>query len=421
MKLRTLFAFALGCVAGSCTTEAAEPYPFSFETVKVADGIYAFVEAPGKAIVSGNTTVVIGEDGVLVVDTGHHPELSRRMTEEIRRLTPKPVKYVVNTHWHADHVGGNSIFAEAFPEARFIAHAFTAQVLDTEVRPYFGKPCEELSRNQTQRFREMLAKGIGADGKPIPADRRERLEAALKLAAVARDECKEFRYRGADLAFGERVNVRLGGRSVDILWLGRANTAGDAVVYVPDAKVAVTGDILVHPFPFAVHSYISEWAAVLRRIEAMDTVAIVPGHGLVMCDKRYVADLAELMESLMSQARAAYRPGITLEELRGKVDPRCVSDAHRGGQRLHRGELQRDDQGLGARARLPGARREIRARGDAERLVDDGRDRQGEEARRCPPVRRSAPAWRFPRRRRARREPSSARARGWWLNPRASG
>jgi cyclase len=321
MTFRWLFVLALSCAAGSCTgVLAADPYPFSFETVKVAEGVYAFIEPAGKAIVSGNTTVVIGDEAVLVVDTGHHPELSRRMTEEIRRLTRKPVKYVVNTHWHNDHVSGNAIFAEAFPEARFIAQSFTADALDTQVRPYYGKSCENLARSQTKPYREMLEKGVSPDGKPIPDDRRQRIEAALQQADVGLKECSQFRYHGSDIAYGDRLTVRLGGRSVDILWLGRANTAGDAVIHIPDVKVAAVGDILVHPFPFATQSYISEWAAVLRKIEAMDTVAIVPGHGPVQRDKAYLVDIAELMESIMLQARNAYQPGMTLDDLRSRVD-----------------------------------------------------------------------------------------------------
>ncbi|MGZ5040228.1 MAG: hypothetical protein ACXWBQ_05750, partial [Usitatibacter sp.] len=88
----------------------------------------------------------------------------------------------------------------------------------------------------------------------------------------------------------------------------------------PDAKVLAVGDILVHPFPFAFQSYIADWAAVLRRIQAMDAVAIIPGHGPVMRDTRYLVDIAELMESIDTQVRAAYRPGMTLEELRKHVD-----------------------------------------------------------------------------------------------------
>jgi hypothetical protein len=80
------------------------------------------------------------------------------------------------------------------------------------------------------------------------------------------------------------------------------------------------GDIVVHPFPFATHSYIGEWAAVLRKVIAMDTVAIVPGHGPVMRDKAYITDMAELMESIDAQAKAAYVPGMSLADLRKKID-----------------------------------------------------------------------------------------------------
>ena len=321
MRMRWVFTLVLACTEAGCTlATAAPPYPFSFETVKVADGVYSFIEGPGKAIVSGNSTVVIGDDAVLVVDTGHHPELSRRMTEEIRKLTPKPVKYVVTTHWHNDHVGGNSVFAAAFPEARFIAHAFTAEILDTQVQPYYPGPCMKLLDTQTKPLRDAYEKGMTLDGKPLDDARRERYASFLAQGDVAREECKAFRYRGPDLTFNERMTVRLGKRNVEIAWLGRANTAGDAVILVPDAKIVITGDIIVHPFPFATQSYISEWAAVLRKIEAMDAAIIIPGHGPVMRDKKYLVDLAELMESIMKQARAAWRPGMTAEELRAKID-----------------------------------------------------------------------------------------------------
>jgi glyoxylase-like metal-dependent hydrolase (beta-lactamase superfamily II) len=107
---------------------------------------------------------------------------------------------------------------------------------------------------------------------------------------------------------------------VQLQFLGRANTAGDIIVVVPDAKVAIVGDIVVHPFPFATQSYIGEWAAVLRKLIALDTVAIVPGHGPVMRDKAYLADMAGLMESIASQVKAAYRPGMSFEDVRKKVD-----------------------------------------------------------------------------------------------------
>src|SRR5262249_9022606 len=127
-------------------------------------------------------------------------------------------------------------------------------------------------------------------------------------------------YRGADITFERALTLKLGKRDVHLLHLGRANTAGDIVAWIPDAKVLVSGDILVHPFPFATQSYVSEWAAVLRKVEAMPFEVLVPGHGPPMRDRRYLTDVAELMESIMSQSRAAYRPGMTADELKKLVD-----------------------------------------------------------------------------------------------------
>jgi glyoxylase-like metal-dependent hydrolase (beta-lactamase superfamily II) len=302
------------------TAILAQAEPFSHERFTVAPGIYAFIESFGHAVVSGNSTVIVGDEGVVVVDTGQHPAVTRRIIAEIRALTPKPVQYVVNTHWHNDHVAGNFLYAEAFPGVKFIAQRATADLMESETRVFQETTCQGFIRVQSKALREMLASGMGSDGTPLTDARRKRLEGVVEDADAASAECLEYRFRGADIAFDDRLTLRLGKREVQVMFLGRANTAGDAVVYVPDAKVLAVGDILVHPFPFAFQSYIGEWAAVLRRIDSMDAAAIVPGHGPVMRDRKYLTDVAELMEAIESQVRKAYEPGITLEDLRKKVD-----------------------------------------------------------------------------------------------------
>ena len=312
---RTLASFLLAVAATAASAE-----PFSYSTVKVADGIYLFTESFGHAVVSGNSLVIVGDDGVAVVDTGHHPDLTRRMVADIKALTPKPVLYVVNTHWHNDHVAGNFIYAEAFPGVKFVAHAFTSQLMDTETRRYQGPGCTPFINAQIQPLRDILASGQGPEGTPLTDARRARIQQVVADAEAGIEDCAKFRYKGADLTFEDRVTLRLGNRDAQVMFLGRANTAGDAVVYVPDAKVVATGDIVVHPFPFAFGSYIGEWPVVLRKIVAMNATAIVPGHGPVMHDTSYLATTAELMESIDSQVRAAYRPGISVEDVRKAVD-----------------------------------------------------------------------------------------------------
>jgi glyoxylase-like metal-dependent hydrolase (beta-lactamase superfamily II) len=299
---------------------SAADYPFSYRRVQVADGIHAFIEDYGRAVVSSNIVAIVGEESVAVIDTGHHPRLTRRIAAEIRALTPKPVRYIVNTHWHNDHVSGNGVMAEAFPGATIVAHSFTAAVMDKDVRAFQGPGCVPFLQKQSQPLREMLAKGAGSDGKALTEARRRRLEAFVLEADAAIEDCADFRYRGPDLTFGDRVTLKLGGRDVELMHWGRANTGGDIVAWVPDARVLAAGDLVVHPFPFATQSYISEWAVVLGKLESTPFEAMVPGHGPVMRDRKYVAEVRGVLEALMAQARAAYRPGMTAADLGKAVD-----------------------------------------------------------------------------------------------------
>ena len=314
----------LAALAFAPAAGGAADYPFSYQRVQVADGVHAFIEPFGHAIVSGNIVAIVGEDAVAIVDSGHHPRLTRRITAEIRALTPKPVRYLVNTHWHNDHVSGNSVFAEAFPGVMIVAHSFTAAMLDKDIRAFQGPNCVPFLTKQSKPIREALASGKAADGTPLTDARRKRFRQFADEADTGIVECGEFRYRGADLTFEDKITLRLGKRDVDVLHVGRANTAGDVVAWVPDAKVIAAGDLVVHPFPFATQSFVSEWAAVMRKLEAMPWDALVPGHGPVMRDRKYLADVREVLEAVMTQARAAYKPGMTAADLKQQMDLKAL-------------------------------------------------------------------------------------------------
>jgi cyclase len=288
---------------------------FAYDQVKVADGIYLFSEKSLHSVVSSNVVAVIGQTGVLIFDTGSHPSVSRQIAADVRKLTPLPVRIIVNSHWHDDHFIGNAEFAAAYPAAQIVAHRFTADILPTRAARSFGAACREEMRKGSAGLREMLRTGKRADGSELNATSRERAQSFVLDADAHATECDRMRLRGADLAFEQSLDIDLGGRLVQLKFLGRANTAGDIVAHVPDAKVLLSGDILVHPFPFATESYIGEWAQVLQKIEAMDTVAIVPGHGPVQRDKLYLTTVREVMASIDQQVRSAYQPGITLEQV----------------------------------------------------------------------------------------------------------
>ena len=315
---------ALGLFA--TTGMAPAPGPFDYDTVEIAPNVYGFFEKRLNPIVSSNIIAVIGRDAVLVFDTGHHPTITRRIVGDIKRLTTKPVRYVVISHWHDDHFAGNAELSKAYPGVQIIAHEFTTRMIESRKDSFRGEACRKDIVSSSKPLRDLLAAGKRPDGTPISDSTRHRLENFAEALDAQMPECDAMEYRGVDRRIDGSLTLDLGGRSVELSFLGRGNTAGDLVAYLPDTKTLLTGDLVVYPFPFATEPYVTEWAAVMRRIEAMDLTRIVPGHGPVMNDKQYVRDVAEVLESISSQAKAAYQPGMTADQLREKIDISRFSD-----------------------------------------------------------------------------------------------
>jgi cyclase len=112
---------------------------------------------------------------------------------------------------------------------------------------------------------------------------------------------------------------------VQVKYLGRGNTAGDAIVYLPIEKILVAGDLLVHPIPYTYDGYPAEWAQTLQRMAQLDASTIVPGHGPVLHDKAYLSLVMDLLQSAVDQVRARIRqlgfPGShSVNDIKGSVD-----------------------------------------------------------------------------------------------------
>ena len=290
----------------------------SYETVKLADGIYAFIPAEDAgAFVSGNSVLIVGSGGALVVDSGHVPSVTKKMIAEITRLTDKPVRFLVNTHWHPDHVSGNSLYRDQWPDVAIVSTPGTQFEL---TRP------DSLYDDLTEMNKYMpiieqaLASGKGQGGKPLTDGDRSYYTEVLAEAKFMQPELKQTPKAPPTVTFDKQMVVDLGRRKVEISFLGRGNTGGDAVIYVPDAKVLMTGDLLVAPTPFAIGSFIDEWIVTMKTLAAIDATTIVPGHGPVEHDKQYMLFVTQALESLSQQAHTAVKQGMTQEQFQKSVD-----------------------------------------------------------------------------------------------------
>lgn len=318
MSLTLWLAASLACGTG---TPARHPSPHeTYETVTVGKGILAFIAPEGRTgTVQGNSAAVIGDDGVLVVDTGQFPVLARRMIADIRKMTDQPVRFVVNTHWHGDHLLGNAEYRRAFPGVAIVNHAATRRLSQKYLADFSQKAPLELPAYATE-MREQMAKGLRKSGAPLSADDREYLKRQADEIDAFMAQLPDAVYTPADVTFERDLRVHLGQREVQILHLGRGNTSGDTVVYVPDAKVVMAGDMVVYPTPYSFGSWLREWTETLEALKALGATALVPGHGPVLRDNGYVDTLIALIGETRSQVQAAVAQGLSLEDARKKVD-----------------------------------------------------------------------------------------------------
>jgi glyoxylase-like metal-dependent hydrolase (beta-lactamase superfamily II) len=305
----------------SASAQGSTSYPsvLSYRTVKVADGVYAFITPEERTgFQSGNSIAIIGDDGVLVFDTGNIPGSTRRQIAEIRKLTDKPVRYVVNSHWHPDHNLGNSEYRAAFPGVRIIGTSATRAGILERVPTYFGQMKSFAPTDSIMRLR--LSTGTMRDSTKMPDDVRQVWSLVVRDYAEFMPEVLQAKPSPPDLISDDSLTVLLGNRRVKIVSPGRGNTAGDTYIYLPDERVLLTGDLVTFPGPFPSTSYFSDWIRDLDELKALHASVIVPGHGDVQHDYAYIDMVRELLVFTRDQARDAVLRGVSLDSAQKQID-----------------------------------------------------------------------------------------------------
>ena len=274
----------------------------------------------GPAI--GNVVLIEQSDGFVVVDSGLHAANGRAVVRYARLLADKPIKAVMITHWHNDHPQGVSAIRDAFPKVRIIATRGTeAGMLGPEAYdvgyspdPKFDEATAKLGERNKAELQKLLE-----DPATAP-DRKERIKKALvQMDDVIRD------FRGTYIVpptetFERQLLIDDKDVPVRLLYLGRANTEGDALAWLPRQKIVATGDIVVSPTPFGFGSYPAEWIATLGKIKAMGFTTLIPGHGQPQADGVYLDKLIAAIGDARAQVAPLARSGMSLEEVREKLD-----------------------------------------------------------------------------------------------------
>jgi glyoxylase-like metal-dependent hydrolase (beta-lactamase superfamily II) len=302
MRLRLLLVISVAVMA-----VAADSVSTKERTVtELAPGVY-FIRHPDApdTFPQSNTTVVIGDRDVLVVDSCYMPSSAKEDIAQIKRWTKKPVTFLVNTHWHYDHTMGNGIYAEEFPNVQIVAQLETKRQSEGYNPGWFKRYPE-----RTKTFEQEVATGKDPEGKPLDEDTLKDLRESLAGRPKVQAEFDVLHDRTPNVSFVDELDLDLGGREVQIKHLGRGNTAGDAIVYLPKEKIVVAGDLLDHPVPYLGGGYPWEEIETLKKLQALDAQTIVPGHGEVLHDKVFLGQVIDLLQMVTNEvSRQIYAVG----------------------------------------------------------------------------------------------------------------
>jgi len=300
------------------------------DVVRLADGIYAIIRYDPESFGNNaNSLVVIGDSGVLVVDAQFTRLATLQTLDAIRHVTNKPVRYVVNTHWHDDHAAGNQVYRDSFPNVEFVAQTNTRADLAT-IGAENRKGTWNGAASFAARLRRLLDQGLGADSTPTTPRERAALENAVTIINQYIADAPGFRETLPTRTFERSMTIQLGQRVVELRWFGEASTRGDAVVYLPAEGVAAVGDLLGDPAPFAFHAHVGGWISVLDSIRALGATSLMPGHGPVFRGTTRLDSTRAMLARVRDETFAAAREGQTLDQIRRRVTLRDYRDAIAG-------------------------------------------------------------------------------------------
>ena len=312
----------LACVpAAAREPDAAALAPYVGRELK--PGVHLLATPPDYlGGVTGNIIVIEQSDGLVMIDSGLTAADGRRAVAYARSLGGKPVKALLYTHWHNDHPQGGSEIRAAWPGVRIISTAATARSLRAATARYVGyQPnvwFDAIFRQQVEGLHRQIDEALkdpAHDAATRARYERMKRESTERIAA----------FPGTHLVlptetFTDRLLIDDRERPVELLFLGRANTDGDAVAWLPNERIVVTGDIVVSPIPFGFFSYPADWLRVIGRLKGMHYAMLIPGHGEPQTDTAYIDRLAATLTDIRRQVGPLARRGLTAAQVRERVD-----------------------------------------------------------------------------------------------------
>jgi glyoxylase-like metal-dependent hydrolase (beta-lactamase superfamily II) len=297
--------------------------PNLFDIQKVANGVY-FARARPQAMLNCNAAIFVRSKDVVVVDAHSKPSAAASLIGQMKReVTTKPVRYVINTHFHTDHTQGDHAYRLTGEKVDFIASAATGQLMaslavDRMKASVGGVP------QQIDAFRHQAAHATSAGEKAFCADQIRQLQAYQA-------ELKDFAPELPTITFDKSYLLQDPDQDLHLEFHGHAHTAGDVVVYCPQARAVATGDVIHGFLPNIADGFPRIWPGTIDSIGTADFNTILPGHAALQTGRMRMINQRNYIEELTGNVEQGKKAGLTLAEMQQRITVASLKSLHSNG------------------------------------------------------------------------------------------
>ena len=294
-----------------------------FDIQKIGDGVY-FALAHPQALTNCNASIFVNSQDVLVVDAHSKPSAAASLIAQIKKeVTTKPVRYLVNTHFHWDHSQGDSAYRATGSKVEIIASETTKQLLAQNARNRLKESLDGVPKI-IDGLQARLAKAASAQEKDF-------FKEQIRLAQAYQMEMKSFTPELPDIAFAKSHVIKDRAHDLHIEFHGRAHTAGDVQVFCPQKGAVATGDAIIGFLPNIADGYPREWPATINSIGQLKADHLLPGHGTVQNNYDRANQLKNYIEELTALVESGKKTGKPLAELQKSITPASVKSLQANG------------------------------------------------------------------------------------------
>jgi len=283
-----------------------------FDIQKVADGIYGAI-AHAPVVVNCNAAIFENEKDLLIVDTHSKPSAVAALVAQLRTVTKKPVRWVVETHFHWDHSQGAHAYRQLAPGAELVSSTATRSLIAE-----FGAARLKESLEESAKALDGYRQQLGKANSPQERAHFERMIAGTR-AYIA--EMRNYQPELPDLTFEDNLVLHDKAHELHLAFRGRGHTSGDVVVFCPEKRALASGDLLHSWLPSMGDGYPHEWPRTLQQIGSLDFTHVIGGHGAVQDSRQRLGQFAGYIEELTEKVEAGKRSGRTLEQLQTGITP----------------------------------------------------------------------------------------------------